>query len=201
MQKLILSLLIIILASILCSCDYSFDSESEKQKIICRGAYILFSNFENQSIDNMITDEKLCSLHGNNIEINTKNSYYMKSYAIDGNKIYYYIRKEINGIYSTKIFEFDIDLIKKTFDKDLSLNTAYNIPIEIRNEIEKYNTYDSKESIATIINLNNYLCAKVIYIEALPQKNMYKVRCQEYRDGTGRVEYVIDSKSGSASRR
>lgn len=81
------------------------------------------------------------------------------------------------------------------------MNTAYNIPIEIRNEIEKYNTYDSKESIATIINLNNYLCAKVIYIEALPQKNMYKVRCQEYRDGTGRVEYVIDSKSGSASRR
>lgn len=201
MRKLILVVLLVITMPTLSSCDYSFSSESEKQKIICRGAYILFSNFENQSIDNMITDEKLCSLHGNNIEINTKNSYDVKSYVIDGNKIFYYIRKEVNGIYSTKSFEFDIDLIKKTFNKDLSLNTAYNIPIEIRNEIEKYNTYDSKESIATIINLNNYLCAKVIYIEALPQKNMYKVKCQEYRDGTGRVEYVIDSKSGSVSRR
>ena len=47
-----------------------------------------------------------------------------------------------------------IDLIKKTFDKDLSLNTAYNIPIEIRNEIEKYNMENSSDVINGITTVH-----------------------------------------------
>jgi hypothetical protein len=53
-----------------------------------------------------------------------------------------------------------------------------------------------KEQMATVINLNGQLCAKVVSITRAEGKNMYNVECIRYRDGTGKATYLVDALSG-----
>lgn len=53
------------------------------------------------------------------------------------------------------------------------------------------------ERVATLINLNGQLCARVIQIEHL-YLDKYKVTCARYRDGVGTSTYDIDLKTGLA---
>lgn len=48
------------------------------------------------------------------------------------------------------------------------------------------------EMMATFINLKGYLCAKVVNVRKVNDKDLYLVKCIEYRNGTGEVEYFVD---------
>jgi len=56
-----------------------------------------------------------------------------------------------------------------------------------------YTEQELKELIATMINLNGDLCAKVTEVHPLQQPNIYEVTCIEYRGGTGTVRYIFDA--------
>ena len=61
---------------------------------------------------------------------------------------------------------------------------------------------EAGEGIATIINLNGHLCAKVTAVNELRMKpDVYEVTCIEYRGGKGTVDYVVDANTGVAYRR
>ncbi len=55
-----------------------------------------------------------------------------------------------------------------------------------------------KEMTAFIINANGYLCARVISITPTGGADNYRVSCVEYRDGTGRVSYLMNARAGTA---
>lgn len=58
---------------------------------------------------------------------------------------------------------------------------------------------ESGETIATIINLNGLLCAKVTDVRPLRvQADVYEVTCIEYRGGTGTVRYIVNADTGLA---
>ena len=58
------------------------------------------------------------------------------------------------------------------------------------------------ELIATAINLNGLLCAKVVSATPIAvQSDVFVVTCIEYRGGRGRVEYIVNAKTGDAYRR
>jgi hypothetical protein len=51
-----------------------------------------------------------------------------------------------------------------------------------------------KEQIATIINLNGFLCAKVLDVKPLEVRaNIYEVTCIEYSGGSGTKIYILDA--------
>lgn len=54
---------------------------------------------------------------------------------------------------------------------------------------------DVNETMATMINLNGQLCAKVLSIKPAGP-NVYEVECTRYRDGTGKATYLYDAKTG-----
>ena len=56
---------------------------------------------------------------------------------------------------------------------------------------------DVDEQIATMINLNGFLCARVVSVRPLGEKDFYAVRCVEYRDGSGVVDYIMNAANGS----
>lgn len=61
------------------------------------------------------------------------------------------------------------------------------------------NEAELKEKVATIINLNGYLCAKVLDIRPLEVRpNVYEVTCVEYRGGSGKKVYMLDAANGTA---
>lgn len=55
-----------------------------------------------------------------------------------------------------------------------------------------------KETMATFINLNGLLCAKVTNIRPLKLNNKFEVMCIEYRGGAGTVRYIFDGNTGIA---
>jgi hypothetical protein len=56
-----------------------------------------------------------------------------------------------------------------------------------------------KEQVATIINLNDFLCAKVLDIRPLEVRpNVYEVKCIEYSGGSGTKTYIFDASKGIA---
>ena len=58
---------------------------------------------------------------------------------------------------------------------------------------------ESAEAIATVINLNGHLCARVTDVAPLKVSgSVYEVTCVEYRGGTGKVRYVVNSDTGAA---
>ena len=59
---------------------------------------------------------------------------------------------------------------------------------------------DLKEMSATIINLNGYLCARVISITPTSTSDVWRVSCVENRDGTGRALYLMNAVTASVSR-
>ena len=52
-----------------------------------------------------------------------------------------------------------------------------------------------EKTIALMINLNGYLCAKVTTVNPLQLENTYEVRCIEYGGGTGTVDYIVAIRS------
>jgi hypothetical protein len=60
-----------------------------------------------------------------------------------------------------------------------------------RPEIEKL--------IATGINLNGHLCARVVDIRALRVTSAYEVTCVAYRGGTAKKAYLLEALKGIAS--
>lgn len=56
---------------------------------------------------------------------------------------------------------------------------------------------DVDEQIATVINVNGFLCARVVSVRPLGEKDVYAVRCIEYRDGSGVVDYIMNAATGS----
>lgn len=60
---------------------------------------------------------------------------------------------------------------------------------------------DVDEMLATFINLKGHLCAKVVKVAPLTQKDTYEVRCIEYRGGSGTVDYIVNVKSGQVIKR
>ncbi len=57
------------------------------------------------------------------------------------------------------------------------------------------------EQIATVINVNGFLCARVISVRPLEMKNIYEVRCVEYRNGSGTVDYIMNAATGIVYKR
>jgi len=57
---------------------------------------------------------------------------------------------------------------------------------------------DSKEKVATLLNLQGFLCARVVSISPLKVKDTYEVQCIEYRGGEGTVGYVLNAATGVA---
>lgn len=57
---------------------------------------------------------------------------------------------------------------------------------------------ETKEMIATVINLNGLLCATVTDVRKLQIANQYEVTCIEYRGGSGTVRYIVDFSKGTA---
>lgn len=57
---------------------------------------------------------------------------------------------------------------------------------------------DIEEQIATVLNLNGLLCARVTDVRPLTQANTYEVTCIEYRGGAGTVRYILDASTGKA---
>jgi hypothetical protein len=56
-----------------------------------------------------------------------------------------------------------------------------------------------EEQIATILNLNGLLCARVVSVRPLEVRpNHYEVTCVEYRGGSGEVRYILDAAAGKA---
>lgn len=56
---------------------------------------------------------------------------------------------------------------------------------------------EADEMMATLINMNGKLCAKVISVRRLdvdPKK--FEVRCIEYRGGDGTIDYIVDTGTG-----
>ena len=55
------------------------------------------------------------------------------------------------------------------------------------------------EMIATAINLNGLLCAKVVNVRPLQVNNdTFEVTCIEYRGGSSRATYIINTETGVA---
>ena len=50
---------------------------------------------------------------------------------------------------------------------------------------------DLEELMATFINLNGYLCAKVVDVKPLKLKDTYEVTCFQYRGGSAKATYVF----------
>ncbi len=51
------------------------------------------------------------------------------------------------------------------------------------------------EGIATLINVNGKLCGKVTSANSIGS-DRYSVTCNEYRDGAGTVNYVVNMRTG-----
>ncbi|WP_155891393.1 hypothetical protein [Oleidesulfovibrio alaskensis] len=60
---------------------------------------------------------------------------------------------------------------------------------------------DLEKQIAFIINANGFLCSRVIYVQPLAQRNLYEVRCIEYRGGSGTVDYILNASTGVVFKR
>jgi len=57
------------------------------------------------------------------------------------------------------------------------------------------------EVIATVLNLNGLLCARVVSVEPLRvSSDAFEVTCVEYRGGTGTVRYIVNAANGTAYR-
>jgi len=55
------------------------------------------------------------------------------------------------------------------------------------------------EAIATVINLNGLLCARVTNVRPLKVRDdVFEVTCIEYRGGTGTVRYIVNTETGIA---
>ena len=52
------------------------------------------------------------------------------------------------------------------------------------------------EQVATVINLNGFLCAEVTDVRPLSSSNTYEVTCVEYRGGSGKVRYILNALKG-----
>jgi len=62
-------------------------------------------------------------------------------------------------------------------------------------------SYQTKEMIAALINMNGHLCASVLSITQLVVgKKTFEVVCIEYRGGNGQVTYILDLSTGIAYR-
>jgi hypothetical protein len=60
-------------------------------------------------------------------------------------------------------------------------------------------TSQSLESmLATMLNLNGFLCANVTDYRPLAATDQIEVTCVEYRGGTGRVRYILNRNTGVA---
>jgi hypothetical protein len=57
---------------------------------------------------------------------------------------------------------------------------------------------DTAEMVATMLNLNGFLCAKVTDFRKLEVADQYEVTCVEYRGGSGTVRYILDLSTGKA---
>lgn len=57
---------------------------------------------------------------------------------------------------------------------------------------------EAKEIAAFMLNMNGLLCAEVIDLRALAQKNMYEVQCVKYRGGSAEATYILDMNTGAA---
>ena len=60
---------------------------------------------------------------------------------------------------------------------------------------------DADELMATLLNLQGYLCARVISVVPLDLPKHYEVRCIEYRGGNGTVDYIVNLGTGEAIKR
>ena len=60
---------------------------------------------------------------------------------------------------------------------------------------------DVDEMLATLLNLQGYLCARVTSVVPLDLPKHYEVRCIEYRGGRGTVDYIINLETGRAIKR
>ncbi len=56
---------------------------------------------------------------------------------------------------------------------------------------------EADEMMATLINMNGKLCAKVISVRRLAvNPKVFEVRCIEYRGGDGTIDYIVDTNTG-----
>jgi len=93
-------------------------------------------------------------------------------------------------------FTADVRLVGNKWRVNLK-NAAYG---QDRQDITstRFNTPERKEALATLINLNGRLCARVVGLSGTESRPV--VECIESRNATTRVTYVIDMDSGRVLR-
>lgn len=59
----------------------------------------------------------------------------------------------------------------------------------------------ARDTVALLINSQGFLCAEVVDVrQHRPGQNIFEVTCVERRNGEGRVEYLVNTDAGRASR-
>jgi hypothetical protein len=76
-------------------------------------------------------------------------------------------------------------------------STSYSASATEKSNI-RVPTDEAGETIATAINLNGLLCAKVKYINKLELTNTFEVTCTTYRGGESTSTYILNSTTGKA---
>jgi hypothetical protein len=84
--------------------------------------------------------------------------------------------------------------------KELTLFSmkAMGLKVSISDVKKALPANEVNELIATGINLNDHLCAKVLEVRPLKMKSRYEVKCTSYRGGTSTKHYIIDALNGVA---
>ncbi len=57
---------------------------------------------------------------------------------------------------------------------------------------------EAEEIAAFMLNMNGLLCAEVVDLRALAQKNVYEVQCVKYSGGSAEATYILDMNTGAA---
>lgn len=75
---------------------------------------------------------------------------------------------------------------------------AMGIDVGVSGVKEKLSGPEIEEMVATGLNLNGHLCAKITDICPLGVGGAYEVTCVAYRGGTATKSYVVDALNGVA---
>lgn len=88
-----------------------------------------------------------------------------------------------------------------TADKKPVESAAVNVSAPTRSIHNDPRVAEAQHAVAGLINLNGHLCAKVENVQPLQMRDqVFEVTCIEYRGGSGKVRYLVDGATGTASR-
>jgi len=92
------------------------------------------------------------------------------------------------------IVTFVFVILAKVINEKHDLTPASGTPGPTENTIPNV-SFDTKETLALMINVHGELCAQVNNVERV-DVNEYSVTCTRYRDGTGSASYIVNARTG-----